>query len=172
MINKTTIKSLNTATIDEFTHLLSEIYEHSSWIPKKAWRNRPFSNIESLHQAMLKIVEESSHGEKIKLLLAHPQLAGKEAKAGNLTDASTEEQSSANLNALNSIEMNDITQLNETYLATHHFPFIIAVKGHNKSSIFEAFRRRINNPTDIEIIEAIDQVGLIACFRLSALLTD
>ncbi len=156
----------------EFTQHLSGIYEHSSWIPNKAWHHRPFTSIESLHNTMLKIVEDASQAEKLKLLQAHPQLAGQEAKAGTLTNASSQEQTSAKLNALTSNEMNEITQLNKTYLATHHFPFIIAVKGHNKESIFDAFRRRVNNATQIEQIEAISQVGLIASFRLNALLTN
>lgn len=169
---KISLKTLNMANQAEFTQHLSGIYEHSSWIPNKAWHHRPFTSIESLHITMLKIVEDASQAEKLKLLQAHPQLAGQEAKAGTLTNASSQEQTSAKLNALNSNEMNEITQLNKTYLATHHFPFIIAVKGHNKESIFDAFRRRVNNATQIEQIEAISQVGLIASFRLNALLTN
>lgn len=169
---KISLKTLNMANQAEFTQHLSGIYEHSSWIPNKAWHHRPFTSIESLHNTMLKIVEDASQAEKLKLLQAHPQLAGQEAKAGTLTNASSQEQTSAKLNALNSNEMNEITQLNKTYLATHHFPFIIAVKGHNKASIFDAFRRRVNNATQIEQIEAISQVGLIASFRLNALLTN
>lgn len=172
MTIKISMKTLNTATQDEFTQHLAGIYEHSSWIPEKAWQNRPFSNVENLHQTMQMIVENSSYDEKIKLLRAHPELAGQEAKAGNLTNASTEEQSSANLNTLNATEMNEITRLNKSYMDKHQFPFIIAVKGHSKSSIFESFRKRANNPNNLELIEAISQVGLIASFRLNALLTD
>lgn len=166
------ISKLNTTTQEEFTQILAEIYEHSSWIPNKAWYSRPFANIDNLHQTMFKIVEDSSNEEKLTLLRAHPQLAGKEAKDGNLTDASTEEQSAANLTALSTDEMDEITLLNSQYVDSHQFPFIIAVKGHNKASIFEAFTMRINNPTDKELPTAIWQVGLIASFRLAALLQD
>lgn len=172
MTTEISLKTLNTATQAEFTQQLSGIYEHSSWIPNKAWHHRPFTTIESLHNTMLKIVEDASQTEKIKLLQAHPQLAGQEAQAGNLTNASSQEQTSAKLNALSTVEMSEITQLNKTYLANHHFPFIIAVKDHNKASIFEAFRRRVNNATNLEQIEAISQVGLIANFRLNELLTN
>lgn len=166
------MKTLNAASQEEFTHLLAEIYEHSSWIPNKAWHSRPFSNIDSLHECMLKIVEDSGNEEKLKLLRAHPQLAGKEAKSGTLTDASTEEQSSANLNSLNRQEMEEITALNAQYLDAHQFPFIIAVKGHNKESIFQEFRLRSDSPTSKELPKAISQVGLIASFRLNAILED
>ncbi|WP_435273987.1 2-oxo-4-hydroxy-4-carboxy-5-ureidoimidazoline decarboxylase [Psychrobium sp. nBUS_13] len=170
MTNTIHLNTLNTATQEEFTELLAEIYEHSSWIPNKVWSRRPFANIESLHDEMLKIVEDSSIEEKLVLLRAHPQLAGKEAKSGKLTEASTEEQSSAKLNSLNRPEMNEITALNKLYMETHHFPFIIAVKGHTKDSIFEEFRKRVNNPTNDELNKAIWQVGLIANFRLKALI--
>lgn len=172
MTNKINIKELNTTTQEEFTQILADVYEHSSWIPNKAWQSCPFSTIDDLHQTMLNIVENSSNEEKLTLLRCHPQLAGKEAKNGDLTDASTEEQSSANLNTLSKIEMNEITSLNSKYMDSHQFPFIIAVKGHTKASIFEEFRLRINNPTNKEMNTAIWQVGLIASFRLETLLID
>ena len=171
-ISKLNISKLNIATQEEFTRILAEIYEHSSWIPNKAWHSRPFANIANLHQTMLKIVKDSSNEEKLTLLRAHPQLAGKEAKSGDLTDASTQEQSAANLNALSKDEMDEITTLNSQYVDSHQFPFIIAVKGHNKASIFEEFRRRVNNPTNEELNKAIWQVGLIASFRLVAILQN
>lgn len=172
MTNKTDIQTLNNATQAEFTQTLAEIYEHSSWIPEQAWHSRPFKDVEHLHQTMLKIVEDASIEEKLALLRAHPQLAGKEAKSGELTNASTQEQSSANLNALSKAEMDEITALNEQYLQVHQFPFIIAVKNHDKAGIFSEFKRRINNPNNEELFTAIWQVGLIATFRLVAILKD
>jgi 2-oxo-4-hydroxy-4-carboxy--5-ureidoimidazoline (OHCU) decarboxylase len=55
-------------------------------------------------------------------------------------------------------------------MTNHGFPFIIAVKNHNKAGIFSEFKRRIDNPSDEEMKVAIWQVGLIANFRLTALL--
>ncbi len=172
MTDKINIQTLNAATQEAFTNVLAEIYEHSSWIPKQAWHSRPFSDVDSLHQTMLKIVEDATIEEKLALLRAHPQLAGIEAKDGALTNASTEEQSSANLNALSKEEMDEITSLNSQYMNTHQFPFIIAVKNHTKAGIFEEFKRRIANPTDEELFTAIWQVGLIATFRLAAIFKD
>ncbi|MFT5544314.1 MAG: 2-oxo-4-hydroxy-4-carboxy-5-ureidoimidazoline decarboxylase [Glaciecola sp.] len=169
MIKDITIKKLNNLSEDDFTQVLAEIYEHSSWIPRKAWSNKPYDNMEHLHQTMLKIVEDATLEQKLALLRAHPQLAGKEAKDGTLTGSSTEEQSTANLNALSKGEMDDITELNQRYVNNHEFPFIIAVKNHDKAGIFSEFKRRINNPTDEELNVAIQQVGLIANFRLTAL---
>ena len=160
---------LNDFSEDDFTQVLAEIYEHSSWIPRTAWRSKPFTEMEQLHQTMLKIVENATVEQKLALLRAHPQLAGKEAKEGTLTNASTHEQSTANLNALCKAEMDEITALNKRYMENHGFPFIIAVKNHDKAGIFSEFKRRIDNPSDEELNVAIWQVGLIANFRLTAL---
>ncbi|GAB54525.1 urate oxidase [Glaciecola punicea ACAM 611] len=170
MTDKIDIHTLNNATQAEFIETLAEIYEHSSWIPEKVWHSRPFLSVDNLHQAMLKIVENASIEEKLTLLRAHPQLAGKEAKSGSLTTASTQEQSSANLNALSKKEMDEITSLNQQYIDTHGFPFIIAVKNHDKAGIFNEFRKRINKPYSEEVYSAILQVGLIATFRLAGIL--
>lgn len=163
------IDSLNNTSQQEFTDALAEIYEHSSWIPNLAWSHRPFSDVNHLHLTMLNIVKEATVEQKMKLLCAHPQLAGKEAKTGKLTDSSTDEQSSANLNSLSKDEMTEINHLNEKYVKKHGFPFIIAVKNHNKDGIFEQFRKRVNNLVENEFDEAIGQVGQIARFRLSAI---
>ena len=170
MTSKLYIEDLNKATEDEFTEALKDIYEHSSWIPREAAQLRPFANVEALHQAMLKIVKQASKDQQLALLRAHPQLAGQEAKEGTLTDSSTEEQAAANLNALSNAEMQEITAFNNQYMEKHSFPFIIAVKNHTKAGIFSEFKKRINHDTNSELFTALTQVGLIATFRLSALL--
>ena len=172
MTENMNIETLNSASQDEFTAVLAEIYEHSSWIPKQAWQNRPFSDVESLHQDMLNIVLNATKEQKLALLRAHPQLAGKEAKDGVLTNASSEEQSSANLNSLSKEEMDEITSLNKQYMDEHGFPFIIAVKNHDKASIFSEFKRRTANLSEEELLTALRQVGLIATFRLAAIFKE
>ena len=165
-----TINQLNNLTQEEFTEILAEIFEHSSWIPNRTWVSKPFENIDQLLAAMIQVLDKANHEERLSLLRAHPQLAGKEAKDGTLTDSSTKEQSTANLNSLTKDEMAEITRLNQEYLDKHGFPFIIAVKNHNKDGIFQEFKKRANNERDIEFTTALTEVGLIARFRLEALL--
>lgn len=165
-----TINHLNDLSQAKFTQVLADIFEHSSWIPERAWLLKPFKSIDHLHASMLSIVEHATLDEKLSLLCAHPQLAGKEAKSGTLTDSSTEEQSGANLNSLSKGEMDEISCLNKLYQEKHGFPFIIAVKSHNKESIFSEFKRRANNDRDVEFNTALAQVAMIARFRLDALI--
>ena len=50
------------------------------------------------------------------------------------------------------------------------FPFIIAVKGKDKSEILINFRKRIKNEIDLEFEEAKNQVKKIAIFRLEEII--
>ena len=104
------------------------------------------------------------------VLRAHPDLAGKLAAAKRLTAESTSEQASAGLDALTDAERETFTRLNMEYVAKHGFPFIIAVRDHDKASILAAFERRINNDTATEFAEACKQVERIAEFRLMDIL--
>ena len=80
------------------------------------------------------------------------------------------EQASAGLDALTDAERTQFTTLNAAYVEKYGFPFIIAVRDHNKASILAAFERRITNDRDTEFTEACRQVERIAEFRLRDLL--
>jgi len=57
-------------------------------------------------------------------------------------------------------------ELNLAYGKKFGLPFVIAVRGHNPSSVIENLRRRIANSIEDERIEALRQIGRIAGFRL------
>jgi len=108
----------------------------------------------------------------LKVLVAHPDLAGKLAAAKRLTAESTNEQASAGLDMLTDEERIIFTELNEKYTTKFGFPFIIAVKDNTKASILEAFKRRLENDRDTEFRTACAQVERIAYLRLKAILPD
>jgi len=100
------------------------------------------------------------------VLTAHPDLAGKLAAAKRLTDESTCEQASAGLDAITDSEREIFIKQNGAYTAKHGFPFIIAVRDHDKSSIMAAFATRICNDRKTEFSGACRQVERIALYRL------
>ncbi|MGP1359076.1 2-oxo-4-hydroxy-4-carboxy-5-ureidoimidazoline decarboxylase, partial [Roseicyclus sp.] len=104
--------------------------------------------------------------ERLGVLNAHPDLAGKLAAARRLTPESTAEQASAGLDALTDAERAEFTALNTAYTERFGFPFIIAVRDNTKASILEAFRRRIGQDRATEFAEACAQVERIAELRL------
>lgn len=149
------------------------IFEHSAWIAKGAHGlelGPAHDTAIGLHNALCRIFRSSDHTARLGVLTAHPDLAGKLAAAKRLTGESTAEQASAGLDALTDAERSTFTKQNAAYTAKHGFPFIIAVRDHNKASIMAAFVTRIGNDTDVEFETACKQVERIAHYRLKELL--
>ena len=156
-----------------FTTRFNAIFEHSPWIAQRAWSlelGPAHDRAEGLWNAMARVFRSASPDERMAVLTAHPDLAGKLAQAKRLTAESTAEQASAGLDALTDAERADFTQLNDAYVARFGFPFIIAVRDHDQAGILAAFRRRLGNDRDAEIAEAARQVERIAWHRLKAIL--
>ncbi|MDO9403390.1 MAG: 2-oxo-4-hydroxy-4-carboxy-5-ureidoimidazoline decarboxylase [Polaromonas sp.] len=167
--NQTDLVRLNGLPADAFTALLADVFEHSPWVAERSAAARPFSSVDQLHRAMCAVVQAASDAEQLQLLRAHPELAGKQALDGELTEASALEQSGAGLTRLAPADMVRISALNAAYLARHGFPFIVCVGHHTQASLFQAFERRVGNTPDAERTEAMAQVGQIARLRLDAL---
>jgi 2-oxo-4-hydroxy-4-carboxy-5-ureidoimidazoline decarboxylase len=87
-----------------------------------------------------------------------------------LTTHSTSEQKGAGLDRLTDAEFNEFHRLNDGYQGRFGFPFILAVRGHDKHSILAAFRTRLQNNAGEEVTEALRQIALIARFRLDDLI--
>ena len=158
---------------DAFVAAYGGIFEHSLWIAERAWGlelGPAHDCAAGVHNALARAFRSASREERLGVLRAHPDLAGKLAAAGRLTAESTSEQAGAGLNMLTDEEREAFTRLNAAYVDKHGFPFIIAVRDHNKSSIRANFERRIDNDSATEFDEACRQVERIAEFRLMDLL--
>jgi len=158
-----------------FVEAFGSIFEHSPWIAERAWDGElaPVNDTAvGLQFALRTQFRMASIEERLAVLRAHPDLAGKLAAAKRLTAASTEEQASAGLDALTDEERSEFTQLNDAYTAKFGFPFIIAVKDNTKASILAAFEKRVANDAETEFATACAQVERIAMLRLKAALPD
>ena len=158
---------------DRFVSLYGGIFEHSAWIAEGAFDlelGPAHDTARGLHNALCRVFRSASADQRMGVLRAHPDLAGKLAQAKRLTAESTSEQASAGLNALTDHERETFTRQNTAYVEKHGFPFIIAVRDHTKASIMAAFERRIGNDTHTEFSEACKQVERIAEFRLMDIL--
>lgn len=164
----TGLDDLSRAERAGFVEALGGIFEHSPWVAERAWEARPFASASELHRAMRDVVRRASREERLALLRAHPDLAGKAARAGAMTAFSTEEQGSAGLNRLTDEEYARFDRLNRAYHEKFGFPFIVCVRNHTKASILEAFERRLGNSTDAEIEAALGEVSEITRCRLLA----
>ena len=154
---------------DAFVAAFGGIFEHSPWIAEGACaleRGPTHDCAQGVHQLLTCVFRSADPEQRLAVLQAHPDLAGKLATAKRLTAESTAEQASAGLDALTDAERKTFTDLNDTYTAKFGFPFIIAVRDNTKSSIMAAFQRRVSNDRDTEFAEACTQVERIAELRL------
>ncbi|WP_298012089.1 2-oxo-4-hydroxy-4-carboxy-5-ureidoimidazoline decarboxylase [uncultured Castellaniella sp.] len=163
-----TLKELSALPQSEFSRKLGAIFEHSPWIPERAWNARPFADVAALHQAMVRVVRQADPAEQLALIAAHPELAGKEAAEGTLTHESTGEQRGAGLDQCSAEELQRLRALNARYRERFGFPFVIAVKGRNRYQIMDAIEERLHNDQEAEFATCLDQIEQIARFRLDA----
>jgi OHCU decarboxylase len=148
-----------------FVEVFGDIFEHTPQIAERAFEKRQ-DTAKGLHEALVTVMRAMSDAEKLKLINAHPDLAGKLALAKVLTDDSTKEQASAGLDSLTKAELTEFTTLNDSYKAKFGFPFIFAVKGKTKDDILNSFKKRINFTKDAEFAECLTQIERIAFLRL------
>jgi len=162
----------STLSRDEFIASFADIYEHSPWVAAAAYdegAGPELDDLDMLHARMSKILLNADHARQLALINAHPDLAGKAAVQGHLTESSTNEQAGAGIHECTPEEFQRFTELNDAYKTRFAFPFIMAVKGSNRHQILAAFETRINNPADAEFACALAEINKIALFRLQAL---
>lgn len=165
---KITIEKINESSREQFVELLGDIFEHSPWIAVSAYAARPFASVEALHTAMINVVRESRVETIVDLFRAHPDLGTRLAVA----EYSAQEQHGAGLNQLTPEEYERFYTLNQTYLRTFGFPFILAVRGKKKEEILEAMNERIWNTASEEAEQALLEIEKITGYRLRDLIIE
>lgn len=161
-----TLDQLNRAGKPEFVRALGEIYENSPWVPERAYDRRPFASVAALFDAMAAAAAAASEAEKLELIRSHPDLAGRAAVAGDLTESSRAEQGTLGLNRLSNEEFQRFEKLNGAYTEKFGFPFVICVRRQTRDAILDAFERRLRNDPAQEIATALQEIDLIARLRL------
>ncbi|HEX4378355.1 MAG TPA: 2-oxo-4-hydroxy-4-carboxy-5-ureidoimidazoline decarboxylase [Steroidobacteraceae bacterium] len=164
-----TQRALTSDSLQDFLQLFGNVFEHSTWLVERAWAVRPFADGQALYQALRSVLQSMNHEERLRLVRAHPELAGKVAIAKNLTGESSAEQASAGLDRLTPTQFERFHALNEAYRRRHAFPFIICVRLHDKTGILSAMQRRVDRSSPDELDEAIEQISQICRLRVEAI---
>ena len=142
---------------------MTALFEHSPWVEARA-DARPASG--DRHADLMAVVHQASPEEQLALIRAHPELAGRAAVDGTLTEASAAEQASAGLDRLTQTEYDRFHALNAAWREKFGFPFIICVRLTDKAGILAEMERRLANDRETEIEEALHQIGEIVRLRL------
>ncbi len=158
-----------------FVARFSDVYEHSPWAAEQVYDtglDADASTVEGLAAALARAVDAADHQRKMALLKAHPELAGKLAVRGELTEASSREQAGAGLDQCSPEEFEAFQSLNAAYTERFGHPFIIAVAGLDRAAILNAFRQRVENTPEAEFGTALAQVHRIARIRLERMAAE
>lgn len=156
-------------SLEMLTHHYGDVYEHSPWVAEAAWQHgltESHDTPDGLAELMGLMLQQASSDQQINVIRAHPDLAGKAAMAGELTQDSSSEQAGAGLDQCSPDEFARFEYLNEAYKEKFGFPFVIAVKGLDRHAILAAFEERLHNDVATERETAIQQIIRIAHFRL------
>jgi 2-oxo-4-hydroxy-4-carboxy-5-ureidoimidazoline decarboxylase len=148
---------------DDFIRHYGGLFEHSPWVVMRAAARLPLGDV---YSGLMAVVHEATPDEQLMLIRAHPELAGKAAIDGTLTDASAAEQASAGLDRMTAEEYARFHALNAVYAERFGFPFIICVRLTDKAGILAAMEERLGNDRDTEIATAIAEIGKIVRLRL------
>jgi OHCU decarboxylase len=166
------LDELNRLSSEEFVQTLGGIFEHSPWVAQRAAILRPFASRLHLLDAMRSVVKGASGEEQLALINAHPKLGSRGRSRQQLTQASSQEQKRAGLDALSDEQFTQFESMNAAYVEKFGIPFILAVRGHDPPSIIAQMQRRLHHDRAGEIPAALHEIGLIAGFRLAEAVSD
>jgi 2-oxo-4-hydroxy-4-carboxy-5-ureidoimidazoline decarboxylase len=165
-----TLDEINALDREAFTVRLGAIAEGSPWVAYGAYDYHPFADPLELVAAFRGAVARADEERQLALIRAHPDLAGRAAVAGELTEQSRSEQAAAGLDRLTAAEYEDLTRANDAYRERFGFPFVICVRGMTAQTIMAACAERLGHDPDVEMAIALDEVVKIVRLRIADLL--
>src|ERR1044072_1478000 len=163
--------ALNRMNRGDFTSAVGDTFELAPWVAESVAARRPFQTVTTLHEAMMGAIRAAPRDRQAEFLRAHPDLAGRAARAGAMTDDSKREQASAGLDSLSEEEFARFHRLNDAYKAKFGFPFIVCVRRHTRDSILTQFERRVGHDSATEFAAALQEVFFITRLRIAAKVT-
>lgn len=156
-------------TREEFVNCYGGIYEHSAWVAEQAYELLASDDSLQLASLFARCVDRANESTQLELICAHPDLAGKAAVAGDLTQDSSVEQQSAGIDQCTADEFEQFQELNQQYKTKFNFPFVMAVRNSNRHKILAAFHERLHNDRQAEMAKAIQEIHQIAALRFAAM---
>jgi 2-oxo-4-hydroxy-4-carboxy-5-ureidoimidazoline decarboxylase len=162
------LDDLNRMDLAAFAAAVGDVFELAPWVAEAAHAKRPFATVADLHLAMMAAVHAAPRAAQAAFLGQHPDLAGKAARAGTVTEESRREQASVGLDTLSEEEFARFHRLNDAYREKFGFPFIVCVRRHTRDSILWQFESRLQNDAAQEFATAVQEVFYITRLRIAA----
>lgn len=162
------LATLNAMDEDAFCALLGGVVEHSPWVARRAWAERPFASFDALFDALARGIRLAARAQHLALLRVHPELAGREAVAGTMTPESNSEQGRLGLLDLQPGDFARLAELNRRYRKRFGFPYVAAMRLHGSlADVFRGFEQRLHNDPETELAVSLLQVCEVMRGRLA-----
>jgi OHCU decarboxylase len=163
------MEGVNQLGREAFVERYGPLFEHSPWVAADAWSDRPFAHTDELFEALRAAMYSAPRERQLALIRAHPDLAGRAAIEGTITDSSKREQASAGLDRLTPDEYEAFMRTNAAYRERFGFPFVVCVREHTEASILRVAAERLEHTRDEEVRVALEEIAKIARLRLEEL---
>src|SRR3990167_8682443 len=96
------VEAVNAMSREDFVAAFGDIAEHSPWIAEKGAARRPYADRRAMAEAFIDAIFDAGEPEKLALIRAHPDLAGRATIAGELQPESKREQPAGGRDKLSS----------------------------------------------------------------------
>jgi urate oxidase / 2-oxo-4-hydroxy-4-carboxy-5-ureidoimidazoline decarboxylase len=169
---RVSLAELNSQAPDAFVALLGGVFEDSPWVAEAVASRRPLRSVGELHRAMTAAVADAPREQRLALIRAHPDLAGRAAIAGELGPESSREQAAAGLDRLTPDQHARFVDVNARYRERYGFPLVICAREHDAASLLAHAAGRLDSGADREEERALAEIAKIARLRLEDLVTD
>ncbi len=156
------LQELNVAPRETALRILEPIVERSAWVAEIAVDQRPFASAQDVARSLVETILTSSFDRRVQIFRAHPELAGREAAEGKMTDASTDEQGRLGLTTLDPDDAARLNRMNATYAARFGHPFILALhRMPDRQTVFDTFARRLTASPLEEHVSTLAEIASV-----------
>lgn len=156
------LQDLNTAPRQTALDLLEPIVERTAWVAEQVVDSRPFSSDQDVAQQLVDTILKAGFERRLALFRAHPELAGREAAAGTMTEASTGEQSRLGLTSLCPEAAARLARMNAAYADRFGHPFILALhRVPDLETMFDIFERRLGASPVEEHVSTLAEIASV-----------
>ena len=160
------LQQLNEATREAAVHLLEPLVERAQWVAERTVDSRPFASDQDVAQHLVDTILEAGFEQRVALFRGHPELAGQEAVAGTMTEASTTEQGRLGLTSLAPEATTRLSRMNAAYRDRFGHPFILALhRVPDLDTVFDIFEQRLTASPVEEHVSTLAEIASVIAAR-------
>ena len=163
MAHSFSLEEINQMSAYKFVDTFGCILERSPLIIAAVAAKRPFHSIRHFHGCIIDVISRLASDAKEGLVMVYPDL---ESTLKYVSNSSREEEESSSLQNLPSLQLDLLKRLNCVYRARNSFPFILCMKEHKASDVFDHLEMRLKKHREMSLETSLSEICKIIWYRL------